>query len=196
LKITIVYDIILAKRKERGYFMLPKSFTTNKPRTIVVSSITLILGVLFCCSMSFGNGLSWLIGGTLCFAGILYIINSIVYAKSLLTIYGLLGVGAISFGVMFIIKQLAQILVDYVPYLMIAIGIVVLIDAFLAKFVRYSSTVVFVIMLVAGALITTLGFCLMFISALSKIAAIVFGCILIVASLYTLISLALKKNRQ
>ena len=175
--------------------MLPKSFTNNKPRTIVVSSITLILGVLFCCSMSFGSGLSWLIGGTLCFAGILYIINSIVYAKSMLTMYGLLGAGAISFGVMFIIKQLAQILVDYVPYLMIAIGVVVLIDAFLSKFVRYSSTLTFVIMLVSGALITTLGFCLMFIGALSKIAAIVFGCILIVASLYTLISLALKKNK-
>ena len=128
-------------------------------------------------------------------AGILYIINSIVYAKSMLTMYGLLGAGAISFGVMFIIKQLAQILVDYVPYLMIAIGVVVLIDAFLSKFVRYGSTLAFVIMLVAGALITTLGFCLMFIGALSKIAAIVFGCILIVASLYTLISLALKKNK-
>ena len=175
--------------------MLPKSFTNNKPRTIVVSSITLILGVLFCCSMSFGSGLSWLIGGTLCFAGILYIINSIVYAKSMLTMYGLLGAGAISFGVMFIIKQLALILVAFVPFLLIAIGVVVLIDAFLSKFVRYSSTLTFVIMLVAGALITTLGFCLMFIGALSKIAAIVFGCILIVASLYTLISLALKKNK-
>ncbi len=174
--------------------MLPKNLTANRTRTIIVSCITLVLGVLFCCSMSFGAGLSWLIGGALCFAGILYVVNSIIELKSLLTMYGILGAGAISFGIMFIINQLAQVLVDYVPYLMIAIGVVVLVDAFLSKFARYNSTLLFVIMLVVGTCVTALGFCLMFIPALSKIAAIVFGCILIVASLYTLISLAIKKK--
>ena len=176
--------------------MLPKDFTVNKTRTIIVSCITLVIGVLFCCSLSFGQkGLSWLIGGTLCFAGVLYIINSIIYAKTLLSMYGILGAGAVSFGIMFIIDSLSGILLRYVPFLMIAIGVIVLSDAFLCKFARYKSTVQFVIMLVLGACITTLGGCL-FIPALANIASIIFGCILIVMSLYTLISLAIKKNKE
>ncbi len=175
--------------------MLPKKFTSNKTRTIIVACITLVLGVLFCCSMSFGSGLSYLIGGSLCFAGILFIINSIIEARALVTVNGVVGFGALSFGIMFMIKQLAGILLDYVPYLMIAIGVLLLVDAFLSKFARYNSTVQFVITLVFGTVLTTLGFCLMFIPALSKIAAVVFGCMLIIASLYTLIWLGINKNK-
>ena len=176
--------------------MLPKNFTANKTRTIVVSCITLVLGVLFCCSMSFGNGLNYLIGGTLCFAGILFIVNSIIEAKALLTVNGFIGFASLSFGIMFVIKHLAQTLLDYVPYLMIAIGVLLFVDAFLSQFVRYNSTAQFVIMLVSGSVLTILGLCLMFIPALQKIAAVVFGCILIIASLYTLIWLGIHKNKK
>lgn len=176
--------------------MLPKNFTANKTRTIIAACITLVLGVLFCCSMSFGNGLNYLIGGSLCFAGILFIINSIIEAKALLTVNGFIGFASLSFGIMFMIKHLAQTLIDYVPYLMIAIGVLLFIDAFLSQFVRYNSTPQFIITLVSGAALTTLGFCLMFIPVLQKIAAVVFGCMLIIASLYTLIWLGIHKSKK
>ncbi|MBQ8545509.1 MAG: hypothetical protein IJ437_01035 [Clostridia bacterium] len=176
--------------------MLPKKFKANQTRTIVVASITLVIGVLFCCSLNFGDGLSWLIGGSLCFAGALYIINSMVKYRSLFTAEAIIGVGAVSFGIMFMIEKLAHILLAYVPYLMIAIGIAVIIEAFLSKFARYNSIVEFIITLIVGMGITALGFCLMFIPGWTNIAAVVFGCILIAISLYTLISLFLSRKEN
>ena len=176
--------------------MLPKNFTNNKTKTIIVSCITLILGVLFCCSLSFGTGLSWLMGGSLCFAGIMYIINSILERRSLLTMAGIIGFGAVAFGVMFIAKSLAQILIDFVPYLMIAIGILLFIEAFLAKFTRYHSITIFVIVIVVSVAFLALGICLMAIPSWSRVASIIFGCILIIASLYTLLSLVINKKKN
>lgn len=175
--------------------MLPDKLKKNKTRTIVVSSITLVLGVLFCCSLNFSDGLSWLIGGSLCFAGVLYLINSMVKYRSWFTGEAIIGVGAVSFGIMFMVDRLAGILLNYVPYLMIAIGIAIIVEAFLTKFARYNSTVEFVITLVVGIVITALGFCLMFITEWQKVAAVVFGCILIATSLYTLITLFLSREK-
>lgn len=175
--------------------MLPNKLKKNKTRTIVVSSITLVLGVLFCCSLNFGDGLSWLIGGSLCFAGALYLINSMVKYRSWFTGEAIVGIGAVSFGILFMVDKLAHILLNYVPYLMIAIGIAIIVEAFLTKFARYNSTVEFVITLVVGIVITALGFCLMFITEWQKVAAVVFGCILIATSLYTLITLFLSREK-
>ena len=184
---------IIRKKFHFEVFMLPEKLKANKTRTIVVSSITLVIGILFCCSLNFKDGLSWLIGGSLCFAGALYLINSVVRYRSWFTAEAIIGVGAVSFGIMFMVEKLAYILLDYVPYLMIAIGIAVVVEAFLTKFARYHSTVEFVITLISGIAITTLG-CLMFIPSWIKYAAVVFGCILIVISLYTLITLFLSRK--
>lgn len=179
--------------------MLPKNFTSNKPRTIVVSLITLVIGVLFCCSPAFGDGLKWLIGGSLCFAGILYIINSIVSKRSLFTMDGIVGVFGIAFGIiiMFVIKiSLVSLLSQVVPWLMIAIGVAVFAESFLAKFSRYSGAILFVILLVAGIAFIALGICLACIKSWQGASPIVFGGILIVFSLYTLISLFIKRNND
>ena len=177
--------------------MLPNNLKKNQTRTIVTACITLIIGVLFCCSLTFADGLSWLIGGSLCFTGILCVINSIIQVKSLLTVDGVVGTVATAFGVMFIIKQLAQVLLDFVPYLMIAIGVIMIVEAFLSKFARYNSLALFIIALIVGTSFTALGFCLMFIEAWARVAALIFGVILIVVSLYTLITILLaKKNAR
>ena len=177
--------------------MLPNDLKKNQTRTIIVACITLVIGVLFCCSLTFADGLSWLIGGSLCFTGILCVINSIIQAKSLLTLDGILGAVSTAFGIMFIIKQLAQVLLDFVPYLMIAIGLIMIVEAFLARFARYNSLAVFIIALVVGTSFTALGFCLMFIKSWARVAALIFGVILIVVSLYALITTVLaKKNAR
>lgn len=177
--------------------MLPNDLKKNQTRTIIVACITLVIGVLFCCSLTFADGLSWLIGGSLCFAGILCVINSIIQTKSLLTLDGILGAVAIAFGVMFVVKQLAQVLLDFVPYLMIAIGIIMFVEAFLSRFARYNSLAIFIIALIVGTSFTALGFCLMFIKSWAKVAAVIFGIILIVVSLYTIITILLaKKNAR
>ena len=94
-------------------------------------------------------------------------------------------------------KQLEQVLLDFVPYLMIAIGLIMIVEAFLARFARYNSLAVFIIALVVGTSFTALGFCLMFIKSWARVAALIFGVILIVVSLYAIITTLLaKKNAR
>jgi hypothetical protein len=117
--------------------------------------------------------------------------------KSLLTLDGILGAVSIAFGIMFVVKQLAFVLLAFVPYLMIAIGVIMIIEAFLSKFARYNSLALFIIALIVGTAFTALGFCLMFIPSWAKAAALIFGVILIVVSLYALITTLLaKKNAR
>lgn len=178
--------------------MLPRKLTKDKTRTAITSCIMLVIGILFCCSLSLGEGLSWLIGAALCLTGAIYIINSIVKDRTLFNSDAIFGVCTLSFGVMFIIDVLAYVLISYVLYIMIGIGIAIIIEAFLAKFARYNTTTEFVITLIVGAVVTALAFCLKFIPGWDRVAAVVFGCILIAISLYTLITLLVVhgKNRD
>ena len=176
--------------------MLPKKLKKDTSRSVVASCVTLIIGILFCCSKSFGNGLSWLIGAALCLAGALYILNALIKQRSLFNSDAIFGICTLSFGIMFIVKSLAYILIDYVLYVMIAIGAAIIIEAFMSKFFRYNSTPEFIITLVVGILVTALAFGLMFIPGWIQFAAVVFGCILIAISLYTLINLFISRNKE
>ena len=176
--------------------MLPKKLKKDQTRTVVISGIILVIGILFCCSKSLGGGLSWLIGAALCLSGALYILNALVKQRSLFNSDAIFGICTLSFGIMFIVKSLAYILIDYVLYVMIAIGIAIILEAFLSKFFRYNSIAEFIITLVVGILVTALAFCLRYIPGWDQFAAVVFGCILIAISLYTLITLFISRDRS
>lgn len=176
--------------------MLPKKLKKDKSRTIVASCVTLIIGILFCCSKSFGNGLDWLIGLALCLAGALYIINAIIKLRSLFNSDAIFGLCALSFGIMFIVNSLSGILIKYVLYVMVAFGVAIIVEAFLSKFFRYNSTAEFIITLIVGILVTALAFCLKYIPGWDAFAAVVFGCILIAISLYTLITLFISRKKE
>lgn len=164
----------------------------NHTRTIVVSCIALVIGILLCCSVSLGELLSWFIGIAISLCGVMYIINSILQKKSILNVDSILGAVLVAFGVMFIIDKLANILVGFLPYLMIAIGVVLLGESFLAKFLRHCSMAVFVVLLILGTAITTLG--ILFIFFWENVFSIALGCVLIITSVYTLIKTFVAKN--
>lgn len=173
--------------------MSNKHFQNNHTRTIVVSCIALVIGILLCCSISLGDLLSWFIGIAVALCGAMYVVNSILQSKTVLNADAILGAVLIAFGVMFIKDSLANIIVGFLPYLMIAIGIVVLTDAFLAKFLRNCALAVFIVMLIVGTIITTLGFLFMFLW--ENIFSIALGCVLILVSVYSLIKTFVAKNK-
>lgn len=171
----------------------------DEVRSIITACITLVVGVLFTCSLSFGiRGLSWLIGLSLCVTGAVYILSTLTRKKALLTGEGMLGAGVLTFGVMFIMRQMANIIVDFIPFLMIFVGFAMFVDAFLSKFLRKDANMAkFICSLVVGAATTALGFCLKFINGWADKAAMVFGTILIVYAVYVLLStLVLKRNAE
>ena len=167
----------------------------NHTRTIVVSCIALVIGILLCCSVSLGELLSWFIGIAISLCGVMYIVNSILQKKSVLNADSVLGAILVAFGIMFIVQSLADILIGFLPYLMIAIGFVVLADAFLAKFARNCSVGVFIVMLIIGTAVTTLGFCFMFIGGWANALSIALGCLLIIISVYSLITTFVEKSK-
>ena len=46
----------------------------NHTRTIVVSCIALVIGILLCCSVSLGELLSWFIGIAISLCGVMYLL--------------------------------------------------------------------------------------------------------------------------
>lgn len=186
--------IIVKNKKERKFMSNKSPLKNNHTRTIVISCIALVIGILLCCSISLGQLLSWFIGIAISLCGVMYIVNSILQKKGVLNADAILGAILTAFGVMFIIDQMASIIIAFLPYLMIAVGVIFLSESFLAKFARNCHLAVFIILLILGVAITTLGFLFIFLWNINEVLSIALGCILIVTAVYTLIKTFVEKN--
>jgi uncharacterized membrane protein HdeD (DUF308 family) len=77
----------------------------------------LVVGVLFCFSLSLGNtALSYIIGTGLIIAGILSIVNSYSVKKALLTSDGMVGAAIVAFGVLFAGNELTWAIFNFIPF--------------------------------------------------------------------------------
>lgn len=159
-------------------------------KSLLVACVFLIMGILFICSLALGvSGLSYLIGTTLIVIGVLYIVISIVKRRGLLSTEGMIGCSVLSFGIMFMTHQLANIIVAYIPWLLISVGVAIILDALLRKFIKNDPSLAkFVCELVLGGITLVFGICVKFISALSGYAVAVLGAALVVFAFAMIIS--------
>jgi uncharacterized membrane protein HdeD (DUF308 family) len=159
-------------------------------KSLLVACVFLIMGILFICSLALGvSGLSYLIGTTLIVIGVLYIVISIVKRRGLLSTEGMIGCSVLSFGIMFMTHQLANIIVAYIPWLLISVGVAIILDALLRKFIKNDPSMAkFVCELVLGGITLVFGICVKFISALSGYAVAVLGAALVVFAFAMIIS--------
>lgn len=175
----------------KGVFKMGKKEISNEGlKTVVFACILLVVGVLFACSPSFGiKGLSYLIGGSLTVIGLVFSVNSLMKRKLLLTVDGMSGAAIAAFGIMFIARGYASIILDFIPWLMISVGIALIVDAFLRKFARgEGSKLRFAIQLILGALTVAIGFCVKFIDGWAGYSGMVLGIILIAYALFMIVS--------
>ncbi len=170
-----------------------KKLSSQNLGTIIFACVILILGLMFCC---FGaQVLSYIIGGCIILFGVLFVVNSIVRTRALLTTNGLIGVILGAFGSMVIVRNLAGILLDFIPWIMISVGVLIIADSFLRFFLRKDvSLAVFIVELVVGSLVTAAGFCVKFIDDFANFASVVFGIVLIIYSLFIIFTTLIKKN--
>ena len=162
----------------------------NKDVTTLIYIIALfIFGVMFCCSLSMGvEAVSWIVGAILIVTAVILIASAYVENKSLTTIDGLLGAVIAAFGVLFIVRKLAWIIVQYIPYLLIFIGALLILDSILFIMFRGKKNyLVCGIELAIGCVSLTLGLLLIFVDDFAEYASIVFGIILIAVSIYQLL---------
>ena len=163
---------------------------------LIEAGVILVIGILFCLSEALGiEVLSTIFGVTLIVGGTIYLAISLVVKKGLISIAGFTGGLLISLGILSIVTNIMALIFAFLPYFLIVIGSLVLIDAFLGKFVRNDDLlVVFVLKLVIGAVLITLGILLLTVAEFARFASIIFGASLIVISIYYAVMILMDKD--
>lgn len=175
---------------------MKNKITKENVGTLITAGVIFVVGVLFCCSMAMGmKGLSILIGTAFLVAGVLYLVSLAINRKSLASAEGLTGAAVFAFGVLFIANTLAGMIVAYIHWLLMAFGLVLIVDAFLKRFAwKTCVTRAFVIQLILGIICATLGACLRFIKGFSDFTALIFGVVMIVYSVVLIFNALVDKE--
>ena len=172
-----------------------RKLNSEELKTIVIAVLLMVIGILFCCSLSIGiDGLSVVIGLILLIIGVLFLVNCFIGNKGIFAIEGILGTIILSLGILFMVHKLAGLIFAYIPWLLVVFGCVVLIDAFLGKYTRNESIVSFVIKLVVGVVAIVLGLCLELIDGFVEYASIILGIVMILYSAYMIYNFFVKNK--
>lgn len=168
-----------------------KKLSIEELKTVVLAVLLMIMGVLFCCSLAMGiDGLSVVIGLVLMVVGVIFLLNSVLNNKTMITMSGLIGVGVLSLGIMFIASKLAGLIFAYIPWVLIVLGLVLMADGLINKFVNKSEVMLtFVLKMILAVIAITLGLCLRLIDGFAEYASIVLGVLMIAYSLYMIVTL-------
>lgn len=177
--------------------MKKKNLTKSAMSSLLVSGIILVIGILFCCSLSMGvGGISILIGISMIISGVMILVNCVIANKNLLGMDGIMGSSIVAFGLMFSAKKMAGLIFDFIPFILIVFGACVIVDACVKKFkTKRISVSGFIGELLIGAITMALGFCLKFVAAFSAYASLTLGIILIVYSVIEICSIFVNKEK-
>lgn len=173
-----------------------KKLNIDELKTMVIAVLLMIMGILFCCSLAIGiSGLSVVLGLILMIVGILYIVNSVLNNQGIFTMSGIVGVLILSIGVLFIVDKLAGIIFAFVPWFLIIFGTVVILDAFLGKYLRHEDgNLYFIVKLVVGGVAFVLGLCLELITGFAEYASIILGILMIAYAIYMIFKIFTKTS--
>lgn len=173
-----------------------KSLKINneKARTLVVSIVLLVIGILFCCSLSMGlKALSIVIGVSLIVLGAVLLVTSYMATKGLIAGAAIGGAALLAIGIWFIVDNLASMILVYIPFFLIVVGCIFIVDAILAIAVRKEGVVAFVVEVLIGAIALTLGCCLRYVDGFAEYTALIVGIVIILYSVYSIIKIFMKK---
>lgn len=175
--------------------MNSKKLNTEEVKSIVVSSLLLVLGVIFCCSLAIGiKALSFIVGICLIVGGIINISFTIYNKKSVCDIQNIAGTLILAFGILIMELHLVGILFYYIPWLMIIIGVVLILYIITSLVNEGESFRSFLAELIIGVFLFALGLCLKFIEGFIEYAGIMFGIVLILLSIYMIVGIFVKRK--
>lgn len=168
----------------------------NELKLIILSALVFIFGILFCCATKTAvNVLSVIIGIIFILSGSLLIIESILTKKSSFNSDSASGAFALAFGILFIVKELGWLILEYIPYILIVLGVIILIDAILIMAIKNRKNVfAFVYELILGIIVLVLGILLLSNDDFREYASLVFGITLIVYAIFILLVALFAKN--
>lgn len=156
---------------------------------VIESCALLVLGVLFCVSKAWaGNVLSIILGASCIAIGAIIVIVAAIKDKSIVSPIALGGLLALTLGIFFIVSNIVMSFIEnFVPYALIVFGSALFIDAFLSYFARKEKVLApFIIKLVIGAALITVGILLLTVEGFDQYISIVIGVALILVAINNL----------
>ena len=166
---------------------------SKETKTIIIAVVLLVVGILFCFSLAMGlNALSYIIGGCIIVAGGASIFSTATNKKTTLNYTGIIGATIIALGILFIEYRLASILFGFVPWLLVIVGAIVIVDAILKKLSQNNNTI-FITELIVGIAVLALGLCLKFVPGFIEFSSIMLGVVMIIYASYLLIMVFTKR---
>ena len=165
---------------------------------LVVSIIILVIGLLFCFSRTLGEqALSVILGISFIVFGAIIVLLPIMQKKQLLTPEVIFGCLAIAFGIYCIVNNIVGIILGIIPWILIVIGSIAIIDSLLMILQRKQKNIpVFVFEIILGTVLVTLGICLLVVSGFADVAGIIFGVALIVYAIFQIINIMIEKKKK
>ena len=167
-----------------------KEIETSKVLTAV---ILFVLGILFCLKIA-ASTISIVIGAAMVVLGAVNLIFMAKAKKTFASPDGVMNGALLAIGVIFIVDEFLNVFIGLIPYIMIVVGFLLVIDAFLARFQRKDKLPIFIIELVIGVATVVVGFCLLFVDGFKQGASIAFGVVLIIAAVASVVKVVTKKN--
>ena len=183
---------LLDKRKYKTIISTKGVFKMKKESVlrIVEACVLLVLGVLFCVSTAVAvNFLSIVIGVGLIAGGTALIVISLVKDKSLFNNFGLGGALILTLGIFFIARDALGFLFSITPFLLIVLGSLFVIEAFLSYFANNNKNKgLFVVRLIVGIAFATVGILLLTIPEFANWVGLIIGIAFILIALAAIIS--------
>lgn len=171
-----------------------KKLNEKQVKNIIIASISLVVGILFCFHQALATVLSYIIGCSIIIVGAIFVINAGINKKSILNAEGLIGAIIIALGAYFGGFNLISVVFNFVPFLLMSIGLLITGDSFFRIF-KDKKVATFVIQLLIGLAIFALGLCLYLIPEFKKATEIIIGCILIAYAIFLIIYTFVSKKK-
>ena len=176
--------------------MSKKKITNADVKTLIIAAIILVIGILFCVSLALASKIiSIIIGVCILVLGLGLLCASFWERRSVIGGDAIAGGALIAFGIMFMVQGLAGIIFGFIPYFLIVLGALLIIESILLVLLKKSKNMTrFAILLVLGIVSVVLGILLFCVDGFAQYAALVFGIILILFAIYVIVITMTKKS--
>ena len=169
----------------------------NRTMLIIIAAFLIVVGILFCLSVSIGtDAANIVLSIALVLGGLVPVLRSLVNDNRIITAKALLGGAVIALGVFSFVYNIALILLLLLPFLMLVVGVFSVTEAFVMLFVRGErNKPLFITEIVIAVVMITLGILILSIEAVGNASGIIFGIMVLFAGVYTMImTLAVKDD--
>ena len=156
--LTPIIETILKENKQYQEIspLIEREKMTYFVEKVLISALALITGILFCCGIS--TAVSITLGVILCLYSIINFIVICVGRRPLFGTTGILDAIIFAVGIAFCVHDLSTIIVLLIPYVMVTIGSLIVIDSFVYFFfLRHQSIARLVLFAICGSILTALG---------------------------------------